>query len=148
MIFLDELLSRVERVTKLGVLQNETSKIITKDKNILNHKRGELKSGKNADGSIIGTYKSERYELFKRQLNPLANGKVDLILTGSTKDKLEVLYLGNGTYKIVSTDKKWNSLIGKYGEKIQIINQKEFERLQTTVYAPLLIQSIKRIANL
>jgi len=146
-VTLNELSNKLKRIT-LPRVQEETAKIITADTKILGRKRDELKTGFNPDGSIIGEYRSPSYRLFKLQKNPLAGGKVDLILTGSTARRLGVDYLGNSVYQINSTDPKWEGLIAKYGDKIQAINPVIWDNLQKTEYAPKLVARIKQIAKL
>jgi len=49
-------------------------------------KAAEFREGENPDGSMIGTYRSLSYELFKEKINPIAGGAVDLMLTGAFID--------------------------------------------------------------
>lgn len=142
-----ELRNGLKRLT-LNNLQDATAKIIVEDSTLLSRKRDEFKAGVKPDGSIIGTYKSDSYKLFKIQKNPSAGGNVDLILTGSTARQLGVDSLGNGVFKIKSNDPKWNSLISKYGSEIQSINKDVFDGLQKSKYAPQLIEKMRSISKL
>lgn len=132
----------------LRKLQKETEKIILQDRQIVLRKKAELKTGSNPDGSSIGVYRSAEYRIFKMQLNPLAGGKVDLILTGSTRDKLYVESLGNGKFTIKSKDEKWELLTSKYGNAIEAINVDVFNGFQKTIYAPKLISKMKIISGI
>ena len=142
-----ELKRRLQRLN-LQTLQNQTKEIILQDQEILRRKKAELKAGIRPDGSIIGTYRSEEYRLFKIQMNPLAGGNVDLILTGSTKDKMYIVALENGEFTIESADPKWADLVAKYGEEIKGINLEVFKGMQKSRHAPKLIQEMKRISQL
>ena len=125
---LGDLKSGLERLT-LKVLEKEVETIILKDDEIIFQKQDEFEVGQNPDGTAIGEYKDEDYRLFKMQINPLAGGKVDLILTGSTKSKLRVKALGNGEFILWSEDWKWPMLVEKYGQQITKISKRKFEEL-------------------
>ena len=147
---LDELANAVKKLT-LPVIQDETAKIIVEDKEILKRKKAELKGGVNPDGSLIGEYRSEEYRLFKQNLNPIAKGKVDLIVTGAFANSAKVEKQGDGKFLIEYSDNKAESLISKYdrGKKnITSINPKVFKGLQKTKYAPKLIIALKKKAGL
>lgn len=141
---LEGLKRKLEKLT-LGKIRQETEKIIKKDPSLLNRKRAEFREGKNPDGSNIGDYRSEEYRLFKLNMNPFADGHVDLFLTGSTWERLRVISLGNGEYLLESTDPKWGRLIEKYGEQIELISPEVFERIQKNNYAPQLIERLQKI---
>ena len=141
-------LRRKLQMLKKPVLQKETKEIILQDKEIVRRKKAEFKGGTRPDGTIIGEYRSESYRLFKLQKNPLAGGKVDLILTGSTKDKLYLVSLENGEFTFESADPKWASLVEKYGEEVKGINANVFRGLQQTRYAPDLVDRMKQITGL
>ena len=144
---LDELSNSLKSLT-LPVIQQETEKIILTDKQLVERKQAELKAGINPDGSLIGTYKSESYRLYKLRKNPIARGNVDLIDTGSYKNKMVADSLGNRQFRVVSEDDKREMLIKKYGEKIEGINPEIFIGLQKTVYGPQLLESLKKKARL
>jgi hypothetical protein len=40
---------------------------------------------------------------------------VDLTLTGSLGNKIEIIKSGSGDYEIISTDSKYNAIGNKYG---------------------------------
>lgn len=130
------------------MLQKETERIILKDNEVIFQKQDEFEVGQNPDGTIIGTYRSEDYRLFKLQLNPLAGGNVDLILTGSTKNKLHIVSLGSGLYELRSRDPKWPGLVAKYGDQIKGVSKKAWDNLQRDNYGPKLITEIRRITGL
>jgi len=139
--------SKLKKLTK-PILKKETETIILRDREIVKRKKAELKGGVRPSGAIIGTYRSERYRLFKLQLNPLARGNVDLILTGSTKDQLYLVSLKDGSFTFESADPKWKGLVEKYGEEVKGINADVFRGLQQTRYAPELIQRMREITGL
>ena len=136
----------------LDTLQGLTEKIITNTPHLKTSKINEFQYGLNPDGSDIGEYSSsqlgQEYRLFKLQLNPFAQGKVDLILTGATARGLEVVSLGNSKYLLESTDAKWDDLKAKYGDQIRLINEDEWKDLQRYKYAPELIKAMKKRTGL
>lgn len=110
-----------------------------------------MTAGITPDGSPIGFYRSEKYRLFKLQLNPIAGGRVDWILTGATKDALRIVPLGNGKFKVESTDEKWESLMANPNwntEEMEGINPEVFRALQQSKYAPMLNAELKKLTNL
>ena len=129
----------------LPKIRQETEKIIKNNPQLVFRKQDEFRHGENPDGSTIGLYRNEEYRLMKQQMNPLAGGTVDLILTGSTIKHLQVVSLGNGEFKLYSTDHKWPSLVEKYGKQIEVISIKHFEGLQKHEYAPKLIERMREI---
>jgi len=70
--------------------------------------------GQSVDGGIIGTYFSDEYRQYKIELNPLAGGNVDLTLTGSLGEKLNIKKIGKN-YQIFSEDEKYEKIGKKYG---------------------------------
>ncbi len=146
----------VKKRLDLLTLQNirkETEQIITNDELFRIAKKNEFLHGMNPDGSDIGEYSTRseigrEYALFKASLNPLANGKVDLILTGSTINRTRMKSLGGGVFTIESADPKWGGLMEKYGEQIGGLMDDTWTGLQRLVYAVELnkrFQDITRI---
>jgi hypothetical protein len=72
--------------------------------------------GDRPDGSIIGVYRSSDYAMFKQRMNPKAGGDVDLTLTESLGDKIQMIPQGSSMFKIISTDSKYSEIIEKYGD--------------------------------
>lgn len=142
-----ELKRRLRKLSK-KTLQKETEKIILKDEEVVKRKKAELRGGVRPTGQIIGEYRSESYRLFKLNKNPLAGGKVDLILTGSTKDKLYLVSVTDGRFTFESADPKWQGLVEKYGEEIKGVNADVFRGFQQTIYAPELVEKMKEITRL
>lgn len=125
-------------------MELETQKIIQRDSDLIRAKVNEFERGENPDKSRIGYYSSPAYRLFKRQLNPLAGGSVDLILTGAFTGGLAVESLGNRRFIFDSSDDKTPFLVAKYGLDIMGINQQEWEKIQKDSIAPKLIKFIKQ----
>ena len=65
-------------------------------------------------GEIQPKYRSKEYQAFKKSINPLAGGKVDLTLTGALEEALTIKKQGD-KFKIYSTDEKYNKIGKKYG---------------------------------
>ena len=148
---LRSLRSKIEELI-LKILQGMTKKVIVGTPDLINAKITEFQYGLNPDRSDIGEYAptpaGQKYRLFKLQLNPFAQGKVDLILTGATARGLEVVSLGNSKYLLESTDAKWDDLKAKYGDQIRLINEDEWKDLQRYKYAPELIKAMKKRTGL
>lgn len=115
-----------------------------RDPQLIREKVNEFKRGENPDKSRIGYYRSPAYRSFKRTLNPLASGTVDLILTGQFTRGLFVDKRGNGRFLFDSTDDKTDDLIGKYGLDIMGINQETWLKLQRTTHNVELVKFMKR----
>lgn len=73
----------------------------------------QLQHGQAPDGGPIGEYRNPLYERFKKNKNPKAGGKVDLILTGDFTDKF---YVDAKSFPVTidSTDYKTPLLTEKY----------------------------------
>ena len=124
------------------------NEIILSDKKLKEQKINEFTKGQLPDGSLIGNYKSAEYAIDKYQMNPLAGGHVDLILTRSFTNQLYVEKVQPRTYLFNSSDYKTNSLIGKYSIDIMGLNQEYWNNRQKEVYLPVFRFMIKRKANL
>ena len=109
-------------------------------------KINEFTKGERPNGKKIGEYRNAEYSIFKQQINPLANGYVDLLLTRQFSSKLFVRTFGSG-FMFNSTDNKTGSLIGKYGIDIMGLNQDWFNNRQRNIYKPVLDFEISRILN-
>lgn len=103
---------------------------------LISLKVDEFKKGENPDGSRIGYYRSPAYRLFKRQLNPLASGTVDLILTGSFTRSLFVDDISRDRYLFDSRDEKTELLVAKYGADILGLSPETFLQFQYDYVAP------------
>ena len=143
-----ELQQNLKKFTKQG-LENQVKEIILSDNKAVFRKQDEMERGQNPDGSTIGTYSNSpmgrEYAIFKQQINPMAGGTVDLILTGSTRDKMRIESLGNSKFTLNSSDNKWLGLKAKYGAQISGINTRYWNSLQKDYYAPELFNKIRKI---
>ena len=99
--------SKVELLLKEEILEN--------GKEIVQRVKERWRQGLRPDGNIIGTYRNFAYEMEKRQRNPLAGGKVDLIDTGALSNKLVINYIRGSLFTIFSDDNKATSIAQKYG---------------------------------
>jgi len=77
--------------------------------------RAQLKTGYNAENKPIGAYRNKRYERYKMQKNPEANGRVDLILTGAFSGSITVKS-DNNDLNFNADDPKADDLITKYNK--------------------------------
>lgn len=144
-----EIKRRLEKVQKKTTLNAIIDKIVLSDRQLKILKEQEFEKGERPNGSIIGTYKSKSYELYKASLNPEAGGVVDLMLTGSFVDEM---YVSKGRkvghYIFKSNDEKSNALQKKYGKDIMGLNQETFETVNEKVYRDKFIKELKRITGL
>lgn len=141
-----EAIRRLSRITEQD-LQEEARKLIQRDPKLIEAKVDEFKHGLNPDGSDIGFYRNPNYSAFKRSINPLAGGNVDLILTGSFTNQLFVKSEGGGKYIFDSYDDKTNLLGSKYGNQIFGINRETFNQRQKA-YGVDLVKYIKQVTKL
>lgn len=95
-----------------------SQELLENGKKIVNLVRSRWEQGKRPDGSDIGEYKNFSYEMMKRQMNPKAGGKVDLMLEGDLESGLELNYLRGSFFNIFSSDKKAVSITERYGLEV------------------------------
>lgn len=88
------------------------------------------------------------YEPFKANLNPLAKGHVDLILTGKFVDAMYLLKPRGGKYLFGNRDKKRNILKEMYGDDIFGLNQQVFAKYQKEIIRPRFVRAIKQQARI
>jgi hypothetical protein len=123
------------------------NEIILSDQDKLKERKvSEFTRGQRPNGERIGEYRSPEYGIFKAQINPLANGYVDLLLTRSFTRKMFLTKRSSG-YLFNSSDNKTGNLIGKYGIDIMGINQEWFNERQKNIYKYILLFDISRILN-
>ena len=138
-----ELQSRLQPLLNLQVLQELTAKIILNDQAPLKDKKiSEWEKGQRPDGTDIGHYRSKAYELYKYQLNPLAYGTVDLLLTRQTASTLFV-HRGSQNGGFIFGMNDTHNLIGRYGKDILGLNKQWFDNRQSAFYRLQLIQEIQ-----
>lgn len=139
--------SRLQQVANQRWLENQVHEIILSDQDKLKERKvNEFTRGQRPDGERIGEYRNAEYGIFKAQINPLANGYVDLLLTRSFTRKMFLRKFGQG-YLFNSSDNKTGNLIGKYGIDIMGINQEWFNERQKNIYKYILLFDISKILN-
>lgn len=135
---------RLQPLLNQSTIQEIVQKIVLSDqKRLKEQKISELTKGERPDGSRIGEYRDAEYGIFKYEINPLASGYVDLLLTRSFTNKM---FLKGSDSKFIfdSSDSKTGNLVNKYGPDIMSINQEWFEKRQEEVYRITLVYSIKK----
>lgn len=138
---------RLQQIANKDWLQNQVNSIIQDDQQKLKEEKvNEFTKGERPNGNKIGEYRDPEYAIFKSQINPTANGYVDLMLTRSFTNKMFLRKFGEG-YIFNSTDVKTGNLIGKYGLDIMSINQDWFNQRQKNIYKYILLFDISRILN-
>lgn len=139
------MMQRLKIVSSEEWLKNQVQKIVLSDKEALKEEKiDEWTHGLRPDGSIIGTYRDPEYAYFKQQVNPLASGNVDLLLTRETANSLFVTPASKG-FIFRMNDR--HNLIGKYGNEILGLNQEWFNNRQRDIYRYVLMQDLKKILN-
>lgn len=127
---------------KKGV-KEETRRALLRSQYIIDLKLHEFEQGKTPQGDRIGFYRNRGYSLFKRSLNPLASGTVDLRLTGSF---YRGTYLDeqNGKFLFDSHDDKAPELFAKYGDENRGLNDTDWITAQNYIL-PEVVEYINRI---
>jgi hypothetical protein len=127
-----------------------TKEIVLSDSESLKDRKiEEFTKGERPDGRKIGKYRSEEYADFKNQINPRAGfGYIDLMLSRSFVGNMFVRPFTRGSFRMDSTDSKTGNLLGKYGSDIMGLNQDWFEKRQKEIYRFVLIQKIKKVAQI
>lgn len=75
------------------------------------------KQGLRPNGTKIGRYFSGKYASEKSKQNPQAGfGNVDLILSGSLVNNIDVLLKNNSIFEVISRDDKFWKIAEKYGD--------------------------------
>lgn len=117
-----------------------------RDPKLIQEKVNEFKRGELPDGSRIGYYRNVGYRNFKRNINPLASGTVDLILTGSFTRQLFVDDIRPSVFTFDSRDDKAGLLESKYSTDIWGINPDYWLKHQND-YIPELTKWFKKQLN-
>jgi hypothetical protein len=141
--------TRLQSVMKIAVLRELVNEELIKDETTLKN----LKEQDFKEGDIFGTgetanYRSRAYGNYKRNLNPSAGGKVDLIVTGAFVDAMYLLKPKGNKYLFGNTDRKRNILKEMYGDNIFGLNQAVFAKYQKEIIAPRFIRKLKLKANI
>ena len=134
---------KLQTLIQSGKVEAKATELIARDENnsLQRAKENELLMGKTSDGDTIGSYFFPDYAEIKYNMNPLANGNVDLIFTGDTVRSLFPIKEGQRKF-IFDGLGHWDKLLDQYGTKIQGLNQQTFERIQAKEHAPKLAQFI------
>lgn len=143
---LRELIQELQKARRL--IPKETEKIVLKSKDLKKEKVNEFKRAERPDGSDIGEYRNAMYRAFKRRLNPLNRGKVDLILTGSFTKKLFLEKKGKNKFRFKSSDEKAPMLFKKYGTDLRGLNQITTDEVQAEKLSIELIKRLKQKTKL
>ena len=139
---------RLQSVTNKQVLEQMMNEIVLSDQKLKEQKINEFTRGKMPDGSLIGNYQSAEYAIDKYQMNPLADGHVDLMVTRSFVNHLFVDKIRPRAFLFNSSDWKTDRLIRKYTIDIMGLNDDYWRNRQKQVYLPVFKFMIKRKANL
>ena len=140
---------RLSKVLKISTLRDLVAEQVLKEEaNLKNLKEQDF-----LEGDIYGddkryTYQSQSYSMFKRTINPLAGGKVDLILTGSFVNSMYLLKPKQGRYLFGATDSKRSKLVDAYSINIMGLNQNVFDKFQKDIIFPRFLKEIQTYAKI
>jgi hypothetical protein len=119
--------------------------VLSDQKRLKEQKISEWERGLIIDGVEKREYRDPEYAIFKQQLNPLADGYVDLMLSHQTARSLFVIPTQKRAFLFKMND--IHNLEGRYGEGIKGFNQETFDKRQEDIYRYVLIQDIQKILN-
>lgn len=109
----------------------------------------QLFHGEDGKGNPLLPYREEEYADYKRTLNPL--GVTDLKLTGSFYEHMAMVTdfssIGGMAFDIISTDKKYKSLLKKYGMDIMTLGDERIENFKTKVFNPFFVVLISKMTG-
>jgi len=133
---------------------DETREIMQENADtILEMNKDQLLHGMDAEGrpmpELSTTYEGGKYREQKEQMNPEAEGRWDIRLTGDTQANM-VLMLNQGTYEITSTDPKTDMLKDKARKKGAIlfgIDPMNEAGLIDNIIQPQLVERIAEITQ-
>ena len=124
---LEKLRERSKKVNK-SLIDRVFTAIMLRDKeDVVVFIKERWKRGLRPDGKSIGEYAWASYEMFKRQSNPLADGRVDLFDTGALSEGLNLHPKGNGAFSIFSSDEKFLIIVSRYGLDVFALTAEEEE---------------------
>lgn len=116
MSYLTKYINRFKSETSQGNLSSIIFELLVLNTpNIATEVRRRWIIGESIDGGLIGSYSWGEYAMFKAQMNPMAGGNVDLTLTGSLGENINIRKVGNNNYEIFSTDEKYMKIGNQYG---------------------------------
>lgn len=101
--------------------------------------------GKKPNGDLIGFYASDTYERYKYfEISDKAGyGKIDLTLTGSLGDKIDISIIDAGEYEIFSRDNKYDEIVENFGEYNFNITDKERDNIVAEITKKVVNEIIK-----
>lgn len=134
-------LQKLQTIVKELLIKDEQTIKVLKEQDYL---QGDIFG----DGKTFAKYRSVNYANLKRNKNPIANGNVDLINTGSFVDAMRLDSKGQGKYLFGNTDIKRNLLTEIYGANIFGLNENVFYKYQKEIVKPRMIYEIKKQANI
>lgn len=146
MSYLDNYIKNFQKETnKSNVSDLIFELIILNTANIAKDVRRRWLIGESIDGGVIGTYSNDEYAMYKASINPLANGNVDLTLTGSLGEKIQIKKVGNNNFEIFSTDEKYKKIGKKYGFEEFGLNELQENKLFNELYEFALETIMKKV---
>lgn len=144
-ISVKQMQSRLSQVAEISFLKNKVKEIVLSDKERLKEQKiDEWERGLRPDESKIGVYRDAEYAIFKDNINPRANGYVDLLLSRQTASTLFVVPFGEGFMMNMNDT---HNLVGRYGIDILGLNQEWFNKRQKDIYRLTLSYELQKILN-
>lgn len=138
-----EFLKKSQAFLQSGKIKQKVEQLTLSDQNgtIKKAKINEFEFGLRPNFTKIGLYSNDAYAHKKYLMNPLAGyDQVDGILTGNTVGSL--FTIKDGDLFKVRARFQWANLIKRYGQDLEGLNQKTFEKIQTQEQAPILAKYI------
>lgn len=139
-----EMLERFEAF--LANVDSYGMEIITAmDDAIIEAVQDQLWHGKDGNGHDLRPYAWDEYAEFKLTLNPL--GVTDLKFHGFFYDAMRVQILSKNSFSVVSDDRKFESLMEKYGYDTMVVGEEKIMLLRQTEFLPKLMQLISDLTG-
>lgn len=139
-------LHRLQRINK-SELRELVYQLILEHEDVLKAlKYEEMEMGNIHSNGTLRNYKNPHYAAYKKTINPLAGGHVDLILTGAFASAMFVKKSSakSGAFTFGNRDAKRNVLTANFGNDLFGLNQATFDMFLRDIIIPKLRAEIKR----
>ena len=117
--------------------------MLSDQKRLKEEKINEWEQGLIINGEEKREYRDVEYAIFKQNINPRADGYVDLLLSRGTANSLFVHRSTQPRAFLFGMNDRYN-LVGNYGKGILGFNQETFEKRQADIYRYTFIYVLKK----
>ena len=140
-----------EKLDRMKALQRDAKKIASvvmmdTSEDFLNILRDQMLHGIDGNNQSY-EYAIPAYAAMKERMNPLANGAVDLKLTGDFQNELTLRVLSQNKYDVYSQDWKNSILIKRYGKDIMATNEENTQKYRREYFMPEFKKSASELIN-